>query len=671
MALASILLGIVLAVQANASGVPNPAFKGKDSAALAPVSAADRARGDTPAARRVVTPEIVATLFAAPIDGVVTGRPTTLLEALGSARDRSEQTEAARAYWRLSAALGQYHVWHEAAERLRHTEPRAEDAAAFRAARAKTAESLRNAELAAARAQRALAEAARFSPSQPLPLPADLPHIGAYRTNFDEVYAVQNVPATMRLIHRTLPLRRKGIDARATAVQASEDAAETASDLYRAGAIELSVLLSCLSQVADERAALVSDVCLYNREIADYALGVAGVHVTPQALVAMLILPAAGAESRPGEIDNMATPRALPTRRSAVTPPSNVEPATWLQPVPEGQPAQGTVLPGSGQPTLAPARPTLAPPKPPAAPKEPLAVPPKPVPDREKAGPLAPRTAGRQTVAPASDAATASSLALYPALVNIAPAARVKHLSQALHWNRNLPQDAGRPTELDECLRGLSGNDRRSVLDAYWLARQRAAEYEAIAGQAEFLEQLLPTVLEHRGQASGPLDMLRLRAARLACDAAQLEAHVELLDSEFELTRRAGRPLDAAWLLPSTLPHSGPYLLKLDAQRPEVVKQPAVQRLAASIPALDNALQEQAAAVVESDSARAAAAAAYQAGGRSIDPLLTCVHGQTAETLAFLQMLSGYNRAIAEYALTVLPPAISGEQLVQTLVLIR
>ena len=269
------------------------------------------------------------------------------------------------------------------------------------------------------------------------------------------------------------------------------------------------------------------------------------------------------------------------------------------------------------------------------------------------------------------DAASASSLALYPALVNAAPVARVKHLGQALHWTRNLPQDAGRPTDLDECLRGQSGNDRRSVLDAYWLARQRAAEYQVIAGQAEFMEQLLPIVLEHRGQPSGPLDMLRLRAARLACDAAQLEAHVELLESEFELTRRAGRPLDAAWLLPSTVPHAGPYLLKLDAQRPEVVKQPAVQRLAATIPALDDALQVQAAVVVEADSARAAAAAAYQAGDRSIDSLLTCLQGQTAETHAFLQMLSGYNRAIAEYALAVLPPAVSGEQLVQTLVLFR
>ena len=265
MGIASILLGTALAIQANAAGVTSPSDGGRGSANLTPITAPDRARGDTAVARRAVAPEVVTRLFALPADGVVAGRPITLLEALGSARDRSEQTEAARAYWQLSAALGQYRVWHDAAERLRHMEPRADDAPVFRAARAKTAESLRNAELAAGRAQRALAEIARLSSSQPLPLPADLPHIGPYRTNFDEVYAVQNVPPSMRLIHRTLPLRRKGIDARATAVQASEDAAETAIDLYRAGTIELAVLLSCLGRVADERAALVCDVCQYNR----------------------------------------------------------------------------------------------------------------------------------------------------------------------------------------------------------------------------------------------------------------------------------------------------------------------------------------------------------------------------------------------------------------------
>jgi hypothetical protein len=39
------------------------------------------------------------------------------------------------------------------------------------------------------------------------------------------------------------------------------------------------------------------------------------------------------------------------------------------------------------------------------------------------------------------------------------------------------------------------------------------------------------------------------------------------------------------------------------------------------------------------------------------------------ETLAVLETLTAYNRAIAEYVLTVVPAAIPADQLVQTLVL--
>ena len=358
----------------------------------------------------------------------------------------------------------------------------------------------------------------------------------------------------MRLIHSTWPVfARKAIDARATAVQASEDAAETAVDLYRTGTIEFPVLLACLSRVADEQSATVGEVCQYNRQIADYAVGVAGVQITPQALVAMLILPAAGGESGPAEIGRMATPRVLPNRWAAVTPPSTVEPATFLQAAPEGQPADGTLLPGRGRPTLAPS--SL-----PAVPSGRPPFPPKPVADPDRPGPAmtdvrrevvgCPASPPQPTIAPRvgidRSPAARKDAAAAPRMIDRQPAAprtsrrprrrpftrpwstprrraRVKHLAQTLHWNRSLPQDAGRPTELDECLRGLSGNDRHSVLDAYWLWPQRAAEYQVIAGQAEFMEQLVAN---------------RARASHAACRVAR---HAPALRRALGLRRRGAR----------------------------------------------------------------------------------------------------------------------------------
>lgn len=653
-------------------------------------------------ASRGTNPEVIAQAFTVPAQGTLSGRTISLAEALASARDRAAQLEVTHAYWRLSGAVGEYALRHEAAGQLRGVQARAGDASTFRAARTDCMEALRIAELHVVQAQRTLVDAARLSPSLPLPLPSDLPHAGPYRTGFDEVYASRSVPAGARLAHRTLPLRRQAIEARAAAVRAALDALEAATDAYRAGTVDASVLLTGLVEATRQRAGLVADVCQYNHEIADYALLVAGVPSSPQSLAAMLLLTSGGSGPASETISDLSALPPAPLPRGTESEPSAVAPAAWLTPESEGQ--ADAVWSGSpnGQPTLAPA-------KPPAEAAEPLPKPPRPIPETDKAPsplpvakpdtdrsegeasadpmPPAPRSATErlsrrepgaveQTVqrAPAAEepaASKAPASADYSGLVAATPGARAKHLSAALHWNRNLPKESGRPIELAECLLRLPAADRRSAIDAYWLARQRAAEYEALTGQGELLDQLAPAALGHRLQPTGALDMLRLRAARLACEAERARAHVELVHWQFELTRRTGRALDGDWLLPSTAPHAGPYLLKLDAQPPALVKSPAVQRLATAIPALSNQLQEQATAVVEADGDRAAAAAEYQARGRGIDQVLACVHRQTVETLVFLQMLSGYNRAIAEYALAVLPASMPGDQLVQTLVILR
>jgi len=748
MELFTLVLGALFVAQADRSGTPaERAWTANSNAAVPGAISRERlsalggrpaagssgqnssgekatAAAGTSASHRALTPELVASSFGVPAGGTLVGRPLSLLESLDASTDRSRQLEIVHAYWRLAAAVGEYRLRFDAAQRWRRLEPRTDDVAALRTERSKATEALRSAELEAQRAQQTLVEAAGLSPGAPPPLPSDLPHVGPYRTNFDEVYAMQNVPARARLIHRTLPLRRKGIDARATAVQAAEDALEAATDAYREGG-DLAAIAACLARTVEQRAALVGDVCQYNREIADYALSVAAAHASPRTLVSMLVLP--GADAASGGTDGLASPRALPTKQSAVTPASAVEPAAWITPVPEGRPESDSRLPGFGQPTLAapkrsalPAEPPPVPPKPaaeadkaasaPSPPanrgdrhpgeerREPGSRGPRVPPDKpraaEKSGlaekdgtakkdakdtpddavkdPFAtPRMVQRPTGTEGPGTAGASSPALYPALISVPAGARVKHLSATLHWNRNLPQDTGRPVELEECLRGLSGTDRRSVIDAYWIARQRTAEYQVLVGQAELIDELVPLALDHRRQPTGPLDMLRIRTARLACEADIAAAQVDLLQSLFELTRRTGRALDGPWLVPATAPHAGQYLLKLEAQRPEIVKQPAMQRLAAAVPALNEDLREQAAAVVEADTARAAATTAYQLSGKNIDQLLTGVRSQTVETFAFLRMLTAYNQAIAEYALTVLPPAISGEQLVQTLVIIR
>ena len=162
------------------------------------------------------------------------------------------------------------------------------------------------------------------------------------------------------------------------------------------------------------------------------------------------------------------------------------------------------------------------------------------------------------SVAPASP--------LYPALRDTQPAVRAKQLTVALHWDRSLPEGAGKPISLADCMLREAGGDRRATIEAYWLVRQRAAEYQVLVQQSEMLEALMPVVLERRSQPSGPAEMLRLHAAQTAAQAATREAQVALLEAQYALAQRIGAMADAAWPLASTVPHSGSYLLKLDAQ---------------------------------------------------------------------------------------------------------
>ena len=436
--------------------------------------------------------------------------------------------------------------------------------------------------------------------------------------------------------------------------------------------------------VGGQRRALVAAVCDYNHDIVDYALAVASPQASGQTLVSMLIK------------SSSQTPKLAPLRdgSSQTGPPadaqqltaepsggrsSGVQAATFNEPLssraqdlptpsasgtPTLAPPLGLPSSGTGQPTLAPPRPVL----PEAGMSEPRATQSGDATPTKGPGPTL-RTAHK--LADPDRRPVEGSTALYSALVDATPAVRAKQLTLALHWNRTLSTQAGEPVKLEPCLRGIQASDRREVIDAYWLARQRAAEYQALADQTQLLDQLVSTALARRTELGGAAAMLRLQAARVAVAAELLSAQRELLAAQFELTRRAGRPLDTAWLVPDTVPHSGTYLLRLDAQRRDLVESWHLRRLAATVPAWTADLQNRATAVVQADAARSATAAVYQAGSGTLDRVLDLTGQQIEETFAFLATLTGYNRAIADYAISVLPSSIPAEQLVETLVVMK
>jgi hypothetical protein len=210
--------------------------------------------------------------------------------------------------------------------------------------------------------------------------------------------------------------------------------------------------------------------------------------------------------------------------------------------------------------------------------------------------------------------------------------------------------------------------DHRATIEAYWLVRKRAAEYQLIAEQVELLDAIGPVALERRNEPSGAADMLRLHTAQLAAKAAMRDAQVALVEAQYALALRIGALADAAWPLASTVPHTGRYDLKLDAQPRNLAESWPVRRLAAMVPGLGQNVQERAAAVVDADAARVAAIDKYAVGGGTIDQAIEGVSEQTEQTFAFLEAVAAYNCAIAEYATTVLPSATPANKLVAALV---
>ncbi len=271
----------------------------------------------------------------------------------------------------------------------------------------------------------------------------------------------------------------------------------------------------------------------------------------------------------------------------------------------------------------------------------------------------------RTALRPPSASSSASLVRQYGDLADLLPAVRAKRLTAALLGGADRVRPEAKVVDLEDCLDGVSGGRCRTVIEAYWEAAQRVAEYEVYRRHEELLDGLVEPVT--LGRAGTPDAMARLKAAKLDAKAEILEAETRLLATQYELTRRSGRSLDGPWLLPKTLPHAGDYRLELDAQPARIVQSWTVRKLATIIPVLNRSLNDRAGAVVEADLRRVETIDAYWSQTIRFDRVLSAVDLQTQESLEFLKVLAAYNQSIADYATTLLPEAVP-RQLVATLV---
>jgi len=192
----------------------------------------------------------------------------------------------------------------------------------------------------------------------------------------------------------------------------------------------------------------------------------------------------------------------------------------------------------------------------------------------------------------------------YTGLWHLAPALRAQKLAGILHWwERSLPPDCGEPKSLAAVLKQADPSSRKTVIDAYWRAREAAARYQIYGEAGDHLAPLASGALRSRELPGGAATMLRIQAARLGLHSELLDAHVDLLAAEWELAMATGVGMQQPWPLPTTVPHAGRY--RLPSHRETLG---SARRWADGLLPLEAAIQERAAAVVFADAARAEAA---------------------------------------------------------------
>jgi hypothetical protein len=156
---------------------------------------------------------------------------------------------------------------------------------------------------------------------QKLPLPADLPLVEKYQTNFDLYRQRGRVPNRLFHINSVLSDTYDLIDGQTAGVNLTQSTTEQLIPAFRQGQLSLANLLEAGRNWKTAEENLITSVANYNRMIADYSLTVANPNHSPEVLAAMLI---GEPQNRPDKsesagISTNTSPTLLPSDPSLTT----------------------------------------------------------------------------------------------------------------------------------------------------------------------------------------------------------------------------------------------------------------------------------------------------------------------------------------------------------------
>jgi hypothetical protein len=264
-----------------------------------------------------------------PARAALIGSPITLSDAVRDARNRQEQTQRAKSYWDLCAAMADFYLaqleeMELGALRQGLKAPGQNWDAKQKDAQARTEIARGSAQAAQLNLHQLLGRAATTA----LPVPDDAPHCGRYNAEYEEIFAQRPNPVAEQL-SKLMPLRYDELRTQAQAVAEAEAARDTARARINPNG-DGGELLQAQDLLALRRRAFVATARDYNKEIAAYTELAAPADVPAERLVAMMIRTSAPAGQAPWT-------------------PSGVQPATALQSIPQQSPQGSVQQPNPGQ----------------------------------------------------------------------------------------------------------------------------------------------------------------------------------------------------------------------------------------------------------------------------------------------------------------------------------
>lgn len=598
-------------------------------------------RGTKSAPSHATPDQLLIEALTPPTNGSTGGQPLTLLSAIASAADRPRQLEAIHGYWRLVNAIGDYHYLLERQQRLLRLPAAKDEAGDLRTAQAIATARLHEAEIHLSAAQHELAATLHLPEMAALPWPADRPLTDAYRTRFAELFAGKRPPDRTRMLDKTLPLRQRAVESHAAAVLAAEESLDATLELHSTGQRPLARVLQTIDAAVQQQQAFLASACRYNDDVADYALTVVPPQTTPEILVTTLIVP-----MRPAAGPLTGNPTVPAGFQQAPTAPAHAVPATAeiaRPPLP---------LTSAGAPAPPQARATAEQPATGSSSPHNDETAPGLLPPQESAIPLVP-PAPEETAPPANERKSSGMGAprsAFKPIMEDALQASAPQLAAKLYENRNSAITAEQPLRLVDCLQSSPPGRRLEAIDAYWTARQAAADYRLLAEEKQWLDALKPAVAAQNPPS--PTDMLDLRSAGAAVEAQFTDAQADCTVAEFHLAAAAGLSVEEDLPQLTSVPFAGHFPI---SDRKEMAAWAAWQT-ETEIPRWEIVINDHAAAVSMADATRAAATADFIANRTSLERAIMSIAAQASETSAFLDGLTHYNGMIARYVLSNAAP---------------